>query len=1277
MVRKLIDWAVANPPIVLLLAAALLVGGGYAFTHVNIEAYPDPAPAIIEVVAQYPGASAEEVERQVTVPLEVALAGMPGLDTTRSKSLFGLSHIRNQFTYDRDYEQAKQDVINRLAAVNLPPGVTPQISPASPIGEILRFTLENPRDPATGKPVYTLNDLKALLDYTVQRELLRVPRVAGVQLFGGTVKRYEVHPDPGRLKDKGVTLAQLQAALGNANANGSGDNLTQGRTVVVVRSLGLFGNGQDPQQMTLGLADPVEAAKLLRAEEARRCREIRQVVVASVNNVPVRVDHLVDGGPLLNADGTPRVDDRALVARGVVVGHQTRQGRVGISRPLRARAWDQLSDRERREACEQNGWPAPPEETAWDVIRRLGGARPPGPGNPEASVWWRDEGGTWQARPASAKPWRELSDADRQAVREQMGDRLPADDEGLADWRFYRAGDRWDGWDDGRWSDEDDAVQGVVLLRKGQESMPALRDVMAKIDELNKPGHLLPGVKIVPYYNRTTLIDRTTETVYENLGLGVGLVAAILLMFLGNVRAAVIVAVNVPLALLFAFAVLFLRGKSANLLSIGAVDFGIIVDSSVIVVEGIYRHLSQPDPGRHHVRPAAERILAACGEVTRSLFFATLIMVCALLPLFTMKGPEGQIFGPMADTYAFALAGALALALVLSPVLCRLLMRRLKPARENLLVRALKWAFVTQLRLALRWRPVRWGVAAAFVAAVAFTGVVAANMGREFMPELEEGNLLIRGTSSVDVSFDEATERARTFRRLVRSFPEVRVVPTAIGRPDDGTDPTGYYNMEANVPLRPQEEWPAVAKYGRPRTKRELIRDLSAAFEGHFPGVDFDISQIIRDNVMESLSGVKGDNSVKIFGPDLDALEETAAKVRDALSAVPGVENAGVFRTQGQSNLEFPVDRRKCARWNVSAADVQAVIHSAVGGKAVTQMQEGGKTFDVTVRWPEQLRDSGDVILQIPVPVTGNQVTAGGPTAVAPTPVGGGAGGLPPTGTTLPPPVPTGHSFFAPAVSPPVSTVPLGELVTPLDRRGEPGRSGSFLRPGASTIYREQGRRLIAVKFEVRGRDLASTVAEAQARVEPLLKVPYQAEWSGEFKQMEEAERRMARMFAVSVALIGVLLYMAFRSVLDALVVFANVLAMGVGGVWALKLAGLNFNISAAVGFISILGVAVMNGLLFVSALNALRARGVELGEALVRGTGQLVRPVVMTALAAILGLLPAALSTKMGSESQRPLAVVVVGGMLFTVLALNLVPVLYSFYGRRTPPAGAGDLAH
>jgi cobalt-zinc-cadmium resistance protein CzcA len=1158
LIRRLVDWAVANPLIVMLLTAALAIGGGYAFTHVNIEAYPDPAPAIIEVVAQYPGASAEEVERQVTIPLEVGLSGMPGLETTRSKSLFGLSHIRNQFTYERDYERARQDVINRLSNVSLPPGVKPEISPASPIGEILRFTLDSPLDPATGKPVYTLADLQALEDYVVERELLLVPRIAGISGVGGEVKRYEVQPDPERLRYFGISLAQLQAALGSANANGSGDNLTQGQGTVVVRSLGLIGHGRDPQQLVLGMTDPVAAARVLRAEEARRCAEIRQVVVASVNNVPVRVDQLVDGGPQLNPDGTPRVDDARLVSRGVVIGHRTRQGLSAVSRPRLGPDGKQLT-------------------------------------NPDGS---------------------------------------PA------------------------WDDQDDVVQGIVLLRKGAESLPALDDLLLKIEDLNTSGKLLPGVKIVPYYNRTTLIDRTTETVHENLLVGMGLVTAILLMFLGNVRASLIAAINIPLALLFAFGVLYARGKSANLLSIGAVDFGIIVDSTVIVVEAVYHRLTH---GIDHELPIGERIVRAAGSVQRSIMFATAVMVCALLPLFTMKGPEGQIFGPMADTYAFALAGALVLSLTITPVLCLLLLPRLKAKPDNWLVRTAQWLFVSQLRALLA---VRGLVLIGFVAAVAFTGVMAARMGREFMPELEEGGMLIRGTMPVNISFNEVAQRTRQFRHVLQHYPEFRVIPTTVGRPDDGTDPTGYYNMEANLPLRPQSEWPIDPHRGRPRTKAELIDDLSAELERNFPGVDFDVSQIIRDNVLEALSGVKGENSIKIFGPDLDTLERTAMKVRDQLNTIRGVENAGVFRIQGQSNLEFPVDRQKCAYWGVSASDVRDIIQSAVGGAPVSQVQEGGKIFDLTVRWPERLRADEQAILAIPVPVANIVTDSPG-------------SGLSPTGTSVPKPSATGSTIVTPPLSAASPTRRLADLVTPLNAQGKPDPAGSFLRPGASTIYREQGQRFIAIKFEVRGRDLASAVAEARGKVDPLIQAPYRAEWSGEFRQMEEAERRMARMFALSMVLIVLMLYLAFRSALDAAVVLANVLAMGLGGFWALEIAGLHFNISAAVGFISVLGVAVMNGLLFVSTFNGMRAKGDELRHALLQGTAQLVRPILMTALAAMLGLLPAALSTQMGSESQKPLAVVVVGGMIATILCLNLVPVLYSFYGSRTPAAGAAELAH
>jgi cobalt-zinc-cadmium resistance protein CzcA len=1161
MVRKLLEAAVHSPLMVLVGAAALVAVGGYAFANVNVEAYPDPAPAIIEVVAQYPGASAEEVERQITVPLEVALAGMPGLQVTRSKSLFGLSHLRNQFEYGYDFERCKQEVINRLQGVQLPSGVNPAISPASPTGEILRYTLSNAPG-KNGLPLYTLNDLKALQDYTIQRELLRVPRIAGVVSSGGTVKRYEVQPNPQRMAQYGITLNQLASALARANRNGSGDNLKQGEMNLTVRGIGLMGQGQDPMLSAFMLPTPAEAARHLRREETRRIIEIRQTVVATTNNVPVRVDQLVEGVAMLDGNGQPKAPPAEFGKKGVVVSFQTRQGKTGQSR-----------------------------------------------------------------------------------VEELPGGTLA-------------------------WKDHDEKVQGIVLLRRGQESLPALRDVKAKLEELNQPGRLLPGVKIETYYDRTDLINVTTETVHENLLLGMALVSVILLMFLSNVRVAVIVALNIPLALLFAFAVLFLRGKSANLLSIGAVDFGIIVDSTVILVESIFRHLSS---GKHANEPIEKRVVRAAAEVERSLFFSTIIMVCALLPLFTMKGPEGQIFGPMADTYAFALGGALLLAMTVSPVLCCLLLKRLKPTSDNFLVRGLQALYLWQLRWALK---LRWGAVAVFSVLLLGTGVLAANMGREFMPELEEGNLFVRGTFPMNVSFEQVSARSAEVRRIIRKYPEVQVVVSTLGRPDDGTDPTGYYNVEIFVPLKQASEWPTPPGRDRPRTKDELIQEMNDELDASFPGVDWDFSQIIRDNVMEALSGVKGENSVKIFGPDLALLETLADQTKKQLAAVPGVVNVGVVRIAGQSNLEFAVDREKCAKWNVSVDDVLTALETAVGGKAVTQMTEGEKTFDITLRWPKDLRGDEQTILQIPIEVTGHQVKSqqgGGQPGTA---VTGPSVALSAGGTVLAPPAVAGSLVNAPPLPNVVPRLRLKDLVVPVSESHAGGATG-FIRPGASVISREQGQRFIAVKFGVRERDLAGTVAECQQKVAPLIPPGYRTEWSGEFGEMEEAESRLSKVFAVSLVLIGLLLYMAFHSFLDALVVFANVVAMALGGVWALKLTGLNFNISAAVGFISILGVAVMNGLLFVSAFNRLRAQGESLESALVTGTRQLVRPVTMTALAAILGLLPAALSTRIGSQSQRPLAIVVVGGMLGTLIVMNLVPVLYSFYGHREPPAGAGDLGH
>jgi cobalt-zinc-cadmium resistance protein CzcA len=1183
MVRNLIGWALNSPLIVILLVVALTIAGGYAFWNINVEAYPDPAPAIIEVIAQYPGASAEEVERQVTIPLEVTLAGMPGLKYTRSKSLFGLSHLRNQFDYGIDYYKARQEVINRLQFVEgLPPNVNPQISPITPTGELVRYTLSGPADFA-GNSVYSLRDFKSLQDWTLERQFRRIPRIADVSSWSGEVKRYEVHPDPERLKRYGITLAQLQNAVATSNASVGGDYLFQGPNVFNVRGVGLIGGGLDPMQAKEVLSplspdlrvSALRAAEYLRGEEHHRLKEIRQVVVATINNVPIHVEDLVEGGPLRYPDEPS--------TRGVVVGFQTRLGRVGISKPLR--------------------------------------------------------------------------DAHGKEVHDAAGNVV--------------------------WNDEDDKVQGIVLMRKGEETLRAVNAVKDKIDELNNtPGRLLPGVHLDLHFDLTGLIHVTTETVRENLVLGMVLVTLILLMFLSNVRSALIVAVNIPLALLFAFFVLFVRGKSANLLSIGAVDFGIIVDSSVIMVENIYRHLAS---GENSDRPLKERIIYACHEVERALFYSTAIMVCAFIPLFTMQGPEGQIFGPMADTYAFALAGALLLALTVAPVLCLLFFRNLQPVRDNFLVRWLKARYLKQLAVCLKYRGATLGVLGVLIAGT--LGLLPL-LGREFMPELEEGNLYIRGTFPVNISLNEVSDKTRIARSIMRQFPEVQLVASQVGRPDDGTDPTGFYNAEFSLPLKPAKEWPALkpaAGWGklfgttRARTKLELIHDMGQELRNGLVGVDWNFSQYIRDNVMESLSGVKGDNSVKIIGPDLRELELLAKRVDDTLEGVRGIKDVGVFRVMGQPNLQLRVDRQKCNRWGISVADVENVVQSAVGGKAFTQMVEGEKTFDITLRWPAGLRGDEQSILDIPVDVTNHTITPGYVPSLPKTPLTGGGGGVSSTGTNVVPPAALGSVNNANVNN--IAAAPrrrLGDLVVPLDNQGRPDPTGHFIRQGASTIYREQGNRLIAVKFSVRGRDLAGAVAEAQDKTAHLFKTPYRAEWSGEFQEMQEAEYRLMFIIPLSLSLIFILLYLAFHSLLDAVVVLSNVIDLSMGGAWALLLTGTHFSISAAVGFVSLFGVAIMDGLLLISYFNQLRFQGLPVQEAILHGAEKRVRPVMMTALTAIFGLLPAALSTRIGAQTQRPLAIVVVGGMITTLfLTRYLMPVLYSFYGHREPPTSAGQMAH
>jgi cobalt-zinc-cadmium resistance protein CzcA len=1157
MISRLIHWAVESRLVVVLLAAALAAFGTYAFLNVNVEAYPDPAPAIIEIIAQFPGASAEDVERQVTIPLEVALAGMPGLSTMRSQSMFQLADVRCQFEYGVENQAARQEVLNRLMQVELPDGVTPVISPESPTGEIMRFTLTSPKD-AAGRPAYTLNDLKSLLDFTLERRFRRVPRIIDMGSYGGTMKQYEIQPDPDRLRRYGISLEQLEDAVAAANRNVGGQYIEQGETVQVVRGLGLIGMGVDPMEGAMAQPDAAAAAAYLRAMESKTVREIRNIVVASVNNVPVRVGDLVVGGPLGEGD--------APGDRGVTVGFRSRLGRVMFSAPVR--------------------------------------------------------------------------NADGSEAVDASGAR--------------------------RWVDDDDIVQGIVLLRKGQPSLPALQDVEQLVAQLNAtPGALLPGVKIEPYYDRTRLINTTTETVRENLFHGMALVGVVLLMFLGSVRTAIIVAINVPLAVLIAFAALYLRGESANLLSIGAVDFGILVDSSVIIVENIYRRLTHGADAQMSVK---DRVRLASTEVQRSLMFSTAIMVCAFLPLFTMEGPAGQIFRPMAHTYAFALGGALVLAVTLSPVLCELLLANVRPKPDNALVRWLSRTYGRQLEFVMRHPGVSLG---AFALVVALTVSLLPLLGREFMPQLEEGNIYVRGTFPLNASLDEVAERTRRAREVFKKYPEVETVVAQVGRPDDGTDPTGFYNVEFYVPMKPREEWPIPEGMSRPRTKDEVVDAMSDELDAGFLGVNWNFSQYIRDGVMEAMSGVKGENSLKIVGPDLTELEAKADAAAAKLSAVPGIVDVGVFRIMGQSNLNFAVDRQKCARWGAAVDDVEDALETAVGGKAFTTIIEGERAFDLVLRWPAELRSSRDQILDIPVDVPRNVATGGGEPTVAATPTTGPATGASATGAAVPWPAPAGSADSGGYN--PLNQAPrrrLRDFVTPLDASGQLDERGSFVQPGASTIYREEGRRLIAMKFGVRGRDLGGAVADAQRALAPIIRPPLTAEWSGEFEQMEQAEERLRVVVPLSLALVVVMLYLAFFSLRDVAIVLANVVTLVCGGILALLVMRTNFSVSAAVGFISIFGVAIMNGLILVSSIHRLRLGGKSLDEAVLEGSVARLRPMLMTILTAILGLLPAALSTRIGAQSQQPLAIVVIGGMLMSLLLnQHLTPVLY-FVFRKQPPS-------
>ncbi len=1025
MIARIVELSLIQRVMVCILGILLFFGGLYAFHTLDIVAYPDPSAPMVELITQQPGWSAEEVERQITIPIEVALNGMPSLTDIRSLSIFGLSDIKIYFDFDSEIFRDRQEVLNRLRSVQLPPGAAPSLSPWWAIAEIYRYEL-------TGAGETTLTDLKTIQDWQVRREFRRIPGVIDVTAFGGTTKEYHVDIDPGRLMNYGVNLSQVMSALTNSNANVGGSYLTIGPQNYNIRGLGLIN----------GIAD------------------IENVMVAEKNGTPIFIKTLGS----------------------VAVGSRVRLGKVGID-------------------------------------------------------------------------------------------------------------------------DRDDVVEGVILLQRGYKAIDVLEKVRGKVEDLN--ARKLPvGVKIKTFYDRTALINTTVETVTDILVTGMLLVFIILFVFLGHLRAALIVALTIPLSLLFTFSMMVFIGQSANLISLGSIDFGIIVDATLIMVESIFYHLAHGK--KTHVSTVHQQIVRAARQVGQPIFYSTSIIVVAFIPLFTMTGVPGKIFSPMSITYGFALVGALLMAFTLAPVMCSFLLKGPISEDDTAVVRGVRRLYNRILAWALDHRTV---VVGACVGLLALTFGVHRMIGGEFMPALEEGNLWVRATMPVDISFDQAAKLTSEIRRLFRESPEVTTIVSQLGRPDDGTDPTSFFSAEFLANLKPEKEW-------RPRlSKAVLIEEIEGRLK-EIPGIIFNFSQVIQDNVEEAMSGVKGENSIKLFGADLKTMEATATKIERVMQQIKGVKDLGVFHLVGQPNLLIQVDREASARYGLQVADVNAVVQAAVGGQAVTQVYEGERLFDLVVRFLPEFRQDVDAI--------GNILVS--------TPDG--------------------------------ARIPLKQVAS------------ITMQTGAFIIYRENNERYIPIKFSVRDRDLQSTVEEAQALLAKEVHLPdrYRMEWAGQYEQLKGEQKRMAVVVPISLVIILFLLYSAFDSIKNALLVLSTVPFALVGGAVSLAVTHTNFSISAAVGVISTLGVAILGGVLLISRIEDFRRTGLTLREAVRKGADVQMRPILMATLGAAIGLLPAALATGIGSQAQKPLALVVVGGMLTAaVLILVVLPVLYEIVHRRSVNNGEG----
>ena len=1048
MIRRVVDFALNNRLLVLGLAFVLFVWGIISFHNLPIEAYPDVADNYVEIITQWPGISAEQIEQQVTIPLETVMNGIPGVVHLRSFSLFGLSDLKLVFEDGTDNAWNRERVLERLAQVILPPGVVPQMGTDwSPVGQICFFTLRSTN------PRYDAMELKYLEDWVVEKNLKSVPDIVDVASFGGPTREYQVRLDPNKLIAYGLSLTQVEQQLTNNNANAGGSFIQEGLQQINVREVGMVDHVHD----------------------------IEQTVV-------------------LTKAGTPlRVKDVAVVSQGPKI-------RLGQF----ARAFHR------------------------EVIHQ----------------------------------------------------------------------------ENGKIVDNDDVVSGIVLLRKGAAADPALKALHEKIQEMND-RILPPGVKIVPFIDRSDLVHFTSHTVLHNLTEGMILVSIILIIFLGNLRAALIVASTIPFSLLFASICLDLKHVPANLLSLGALDFGMVVDGAVVMIENIVRHMSFANG----TKTPTEKISDASHEVQRPVFYAIGIIITAYLPIFTLQRVEGRLFHPMAWTVAFALAGALLFSILIAPVLASYAFAKGAKEWHNPAMQFLTARYAIAIRWAIRHRMITVGVGVfglCFAIYLALGGVI----GSEFLPHLDEGALWVRGTLAPSTGPDEGIRVANQARIALCSFPEVPQCTSQVGRPDDGTDTTGFFNTEYFVDLKPREEWRQIFH----QDKDELIVAMKRELD-KIPGVEWGFSQPIEDNMEEAVSGVKGELATKIYGDDLKTLEQKADQIVGIMRGVKGVEDLAVFRVLGQPNLNVIVDRDAAARYQINVADVQDAIQTAVGGNALTQVLQGEARYDLVMRYLPQYRDTREAIEKIRL--------------------------LSPTGER-------------------VSLAQLCKIQ---------------VADGGSEIYRETNERYIAVKYSVRGRDLGGAVEEAIAKVDKQVKLPtgYHIKWEGEYQSKKRADERLLIVLPITIFMIFIILYMMFRSFKWAFLILANVAMARFGGLLALLVTGTNFSVSSGVGFLALFGVSVQTGVIMLEYINQLRVRRYSVEDAAVEGAVLRLRPIMMTMLVATLGLLPAALSHAIGSDSQRPFAIVIVGGLIADlVMSIFLLPTLYVWMAgeRDVLPAAEGQFA-